>query len=101
MNLVRAVFKRFTLLVVGYIREIRLGQKETSSCFIDAEHDKRIAENYVFDEVQGIYVSRAEHERRARFNRMIINQHLMRSGVFQVVPLNPLSLMAILITYQH
>ncbi|SLY30875.1 Uncharacterised protein [Klebsiella pneumoniae] len=33
--------------------------------------------------------------------RMIINQHLMRSGVFQVVPLNPLSLMAILITYQH
>ncbi len=35
---------------------------------VDAEHDKRIAENYVFDEVQGIYVSRAEHERRARFN---------------------------------
>ncbi|MFW4112603.1 molybdopterin-guanine dinucleotide biosynthesis protein MobA, partial [Klebsiella pneumoniae] len=28
----------------------------------------RIAENYVFDEVQGIYISRAEYERRARFN---------------------------------
>lgn len=34
----------------------------------DVEHDKRIAENYVFDEVLGIYVPRAEFEKRARFN---------------------------------
>lgn len=35
---------------------------------MDAEHDKRIAENYVFDEVQGIYIPRSEHEKRVRFN---------------------------------
>jgi hypothetical protein len=52
------VFKRFTLLVVGlYKREIRLGQKKPAPVSVDAEHDKRIAENYVFDEVQGIYVA--------------------------------------------
>ena len=64
------VFKRFTLLVVGYIREKFVwARKKPAPVSIDAEHDKRIAENYVFDEVQGIYVSRAEHERRARFNK--------------------------------
>ncbi len=35
---------------------------------MDSEHDKRIAENYVFDEVQGIYILRSEHEKRVRFN---------------------------------
>ncbi|HEQ3490995.1 TPA: MobA/MobL family protein [Raoultella ornithinolytica] len=63
------IFKRFTLLVVGYIREKFVwARKKPSPVSVDAEHDKRIAENYVFDEVQGIYVPRAEYERRARFN---------------------------------
>ncbi|MGI3448232.1 MobQ family relaxase [Citrobacter arsenatis] len=63
------VFKRFTLLVVGYIREKFVwARKKPSPVSVDAKHDKRIAENYVFDEVQGIYVPRAEYERRARFN---------------------------------
>lgn len=63
------VFKRFTLLVVEYIREkfVR-AKKNPAPVSVDAEHDKRIAENYVFDEVLGIYVPRAEHERRAKFN---------------------------------
>jgi len=64
------IFRRFTLLVVGYIKEKFVwARKKQSPVSVDAEHDKRIAENYVFDEVQGIYVSRAEHERRARFNK--------------------------------
>lgn len=64
------VFKRFTLLVVDYIREKFVwAKKKPAPVSVDAEHDKRIAENYVFDEVQGIYVPRAEHERRARFNK--------------------------------
>lgn len=64
------VFKRFTLLVVGYIREKFVwARKKPSPVSVDAEHDKRIAENYVFDEVQGIYVSRTDYERRARLNK--------------------------------
>ncbi|MEH0832393.1 MobQ family relaxase [Pectobacterium cacticida] len=63
------VFKRFTLLVVEYIKEkFVLARKKPAPISVDTEHDKRIAENYVFDEVQGIYVPRAEHERRDRFN---------------------------------
>ncbi|MCA7000046.1 MobQ family relaxase [Dickeya solani] len=63
------VFKRFTLLVVEYIKEKFIwARKKPSPVSVDTEHDKRIADNYVFDEVQGIYVPRAEHERRARFN---------------------------------
>lgn len=63
------VFKRFTLLVAGYIREKFVwARRKPSPVSVDAEHDKRIAENYVFDGVQGIYVPRAEYERRARFN---------------------------------
>ncbi|WP_409306803.1 MobQ family relaxase [Pectobacterium sp. B1J-3] len=61
------LFKRFTLLVVEYIRE-KLVWAKKKPAIPDVEHDKRIAENYVFDEVQGIYVPRAEHERRTRFN---------------------------------
>lgn len=61
------VFKRFTLLVVEYIRE-KLVWAKKKPVAPDVEHDKRIAENYVFDEVLGIYVPRAEHERRTRFN---------------------------------
>ncbi|MBE5212558.1 MobA/MobL family protein [Pectobacterium sp. A535-S3-A17] len=62
-----SLFKRFTLLVVGYIREKFVWAKKKPIAH-DVEHDKRIAENYVFDEVQSIYVPRAEYERRARFN---------------------------------
>lgn len=63
------VFKRFTLLVVGYIKEKFVwAKKKPAPVSVDVEHDKRIAENYVFDEVQGIYVSRAEHDRRTRLN---------------------------------
>ncbi|TKU66904.1 MobQ family relaxase [Citrobacter sp. wls711] len=63
------LFKRFTLLVVEYIREKFVwAKKKPALVSVDADHDKRIAENYVFDEVQGIYVSRDEHERRTRFN---------------------------------
>lgn len=61
------VLKRFTLLVVEYIREKLIWAKK-KPVTPDVDHDKRIAENYVFDEVQGIYVPRAEYERRARFN---------------------------------
>ncbi|HBC6430476.1 MobA/MobL family protein [Citrobacter koseri] len=63
------LFKRFTLLVVEYIREKFVwAKKKPAPVSVEADHDKRIAEKYVFDEVQGIYVPRAEHERRARFN---------------------------------
>ncbi|APS29569.1 MobQ family relaxase [Pectobacterium brasiliense] len=63
------VFKRFTLLVVEYIREKFVwARKKPAPVSVEAEHDKRIAKNYVFDEVQGIYVKRTEYERRARLN---------------------------------
>ncbi|EBZ2859120.1 conjugal transfer protein [Salmonella enterica subsp. enterica serovar Kibi] len=61
------LFKRFTLLVVAYIRE-RFVWARRKPDNIDADHDKRIAENYVFDEVMGVYVSRSEFEKRAKFN---------------------------------
>ncbi|GKW20740.1 hypothetical protein PEC302107_24690 [Pectobacterium araliae] len=63
------IFKRFTLLVVEYIKEKFIwAKKKPDPVSVDAEHDKRIAENYVFDEVLGIYVPHAEFEKRARFN---------------------------------
>ncbi|EPA3117338.1 MobQ family relaxase [Yersinia enterocolitica] len=63
------IFKRFTLLVVEFFKERFIwAKKKPASVSVDAEHNNRIAENYVFDEVQGIYVSRSEHERRLRFN---------------------------------
>lgn len=61
------LFKRFTLLVVGYIREKFVWARRKADT-TDADHDKRIAENYVFDEVLGIHVSRSEFEKRTRFN---------------------------------
>ncbi|EPS4685254.1 MobQ family relaxase [Salmonella enterica subsp. enterica] len=61
------IFKRFTLLVVAYIRE-RFVWARRKPDNIDADHDKHIAENYVFDEVMGVYVSRSEFEKRAKFN---------------------------------
>lgn len=61
------LFKRFTLLIVGYIREKFIWARRKSDT-TDADHDKRIAENYVFDEVLGVNVPRSEFEKRAKFN---------------------------------
>ncbi|HDL6635337.1 TPA: MobA/MobL family protein [Yersinia enterocolitica] len=65
----KGIFKRFTLLVAEFFKgRFIWAKKKPAPVSVDAEHDKRIAENYVFDEVQGIYVSRSEHEKRVRFN---------------------------------
>jgi len=102
------VFKRFTLLVVDYIREKFVwAKKKPAPVSADVEHDRRIAENYVFDEVQGIYMSRAEYERRARFNsdsysptpdeirrfpsRAKSDQHRMDNNIGFIPSLPPLS----------
>ncbi len=61
------LFKRFTLLIVGYIRDKFIWARRKTDT-TDADHDKRIAENYVFDEVLGVNVPRSEFERRAKFN---------------------------------
>ncbi|MWR22737.1 MobQ family relaxase [Escherichia coli] len=61
------LFKHFTLLIVGYIREKFIWARRKSDT-TDADHDKRIAENYVYDEVLGVSVPRSEFERRAKFN---------------------------------
>lgn len=64
-----SIFKRFTLLVAEFFKERFIwAKKKPAPVSVDADHDKRIAENYVFDEVQGIYVSRSEHEKRVKFN---------------------------------
>ncbi|EBS2691520.1 MobA/MobL family protein [Salmonella enterica subsp. enterica serovar Newport] len=63
------IFKRFTLMIVGYIKEkLVRARKKPSPVSVDSEHDKRIAENYVFDEVLGRYVPRDEHVKQAKFN---------------------------------
>lgn len=63
------IFKRFTLMIVGYIKEkLVWARKKPSPVSVDSEHDKRIAENYVFDEVLGRYVPRDEHVKQAKFN---------------------------------
>ncbi|ELJ1581808.1 MobA/MobL family protein [Salmonella enterica] len=61
------LFKRFTLLIVGYIREKFIWARRKPDT-TDADHDKRIAENYVYDEVLDINVPRSEFEKRAKFN---------------------------------
>lgn len=61
------LFKHFTLLIVGYIRE-RFVWARRKPDTTDADHDKRIAENYIFDEVLGVNVPRSEFEKRAKFN---------------------------------
>ncbi|EDI0418412.1 MobA/MobL family protein [Salmonella enterica subsp. enterica] len=61
------MFKRFTLLVVGFFKE-RFVWARRKPDTTDADHDKRIAENYVFDEVLGVYVSRAKFEKLTKFN---------------------------------
>nr|MCA6997301.1 MobA/MobL family protein [Dickeya oryzae] len=84
------VFKRFTLLVVEYIREKFVwAKKKPAPVSVEADHDKRIAENYVFDEVQGIYVPRAEYERRARFNSSTYSPTKDEIRRFPSRPVNP------------
>ncbi|ECY4821962.1 TPA: MobA/MobL family protein [Salmonella enterica] len=61
------MFKRFTLLVVGFFKE-RFVWARRKTDTTDTDHDKRIAENYVFDELLGVYVPRSEFEKRAKFN---------------------------------
>lgn len=72
------MFKRFTLLVVGYIRE-RFVWARRKTDTTDADHDKRIAENYIYDEVLGVNVPRSEFERRAKFNN---EQTSSKAGVY-------------------
>ncbi|EBL8291809.1 conjugal transfer protein [Salmonella enterica] len=62
------MFKRFTLLVVSFFKEKFIWANKRKPDTTDADHDKRITENYVFDEVLGIRVSRTEFEKRAKFN---------------------------------
>lgn len=54
------IFKRFTALLVDFIRDKFLWAKtdNTKVDIISEEHDKRIAENYVFNEVLGRHISR-------------------------------------------
>ncbi|MEG1154349.1 MAG: MobQ family relaxase [Acinetobacter sp.] len=65
------IFKRFTALLVYFIRDKFIWAKidKAKVDIISEEHDKRIAENYVFDEVLGRRVSRNEYEKQAKFNR--------------------------------
>ncbi|SSG13639.1 MobQ family relaxase [Klebsiella pneumoniae] len=61
------IFKRFTTYIVDFFKEKFVWVKKKADT-TDNGHDKRIAENYVFDEVLGRHVSRAEYEKRAHFN---------------------------------
>lgn len=65
------IFKRFTALLVDFIRDKFIWAKteKTKVDNISEEHDKRIAKNYIFDEVLGRHISRAEYEKQAKFNQ--------------------------------
>lgn len=65
------IFKRFTALLVDFIRDKFIWAKtdKIKVDIISEEHDKRIAENYIFDEVLGHSVPRAEYEKRTKFNQ--------------------------------
>ncbi len=61
------IFKRFTVLVIDFFKEKFVWAKKKPD-ITDIDHDKRVAENYVFGEVLGRHVSCAEYEKRAHFN---------------------------------
>ncbi|EHT10877.1 MobQ family relaxase [Raoultella ornithinolytica] len=65
------IFKRFTILVIDFFKQKFVWAKANKSQIdlISEEHDKRIAENYVFDEVLGRHISRTEYEKKAKFNQ--------------------------------
>lgn len=62
------IFKRFTTLVIDFFKEKFVWARRVNHDPVSTEHDKRIADNYVFDEVLGHHVSRAEYEKQAKFN---------------------------------
>ena len=64
------IFKRFTTLVIAYFKQKFVWAKANKAKIdrISEAHDKRIADNYVFDEVLGRRVSRVEYEKQAKFN---------------------------------
>ncbi|HFO1716957.1 TPA: MobQ family relaxase [Klebsiella pneumoniae] len=65
------IFKRFKALLVDFIRGKFIWAKtgKTKVDIISEEHDKRITENYVFDEVLGLRVPLDEYEKQAKFNQ--------------------------------
>ena len=65
------IFKRFKTLVIDFFKQKFVWAKANKSQIdlISEEHDKRIAENYVFDEVLGRSIPRAEYEKKAKFNQ--------------------------------
>lgn len=65
------IFKRFTTLVIDFFKQKFVWAKANKSQIdlISEEHDKHIAENYVFDEVLGRHISRIEYEKKAKFNQ--------------------------------
>lgn len=65
------IFKRLTTLVIDFFKQKFVWAKANKSQIdlISEEHDKRIAENYVFDEVLGRHISRTEYEKKAKFNQ--------------------------------
>ncbi|HAU5609742.1 MobQ family relaxase [Citrobacter koseri] len=65
------IFKRFTTLVIDFFKQKFVWAKANKSQIdlISEEHNKRIAENYVFDEVLGRHISRTEYEKKAKFNQ--------------------------------
>ncbi|MBZ2400381.1 MobA/MobL family protein [Erwinia amylovora] len=64
------IFKRITTLVMEYFKQKCVWAKASKAKIdlICEAHDKRIADNYVFDEVLGHRVSRVEYEKQAKFN---------------------------------
>ncbi|EJX4926799.1 MobA/MobL family protein [Salmonella enterica] len=87
------IFKRFTIYIVDFFKEKFIwAKKKPVTVSADAEHNKRIADNYEFDEVLGIYVPRAEFEKRARFNsddNKLIPDELRRFPSRPVKPAQP------------
>ncbi|HBY0131307.1 TPA: molybdopterin-guanine dinucleotide biosynthesis protein MobA [Klebsiella pneumoniae] len=65
------IFKRFTALLIDFIKDKFIWAKtnKTKVDSISEEHNKRIAENYVFDKVLNCYVPRTEYEKQAKFNQ--------------------------------
>ncbi|MDV7070806.1 MobQ family relaxase [Citrobacter werkmanii] len=65
------IFKRFTTFVIDFFKQKFVWAKANKSQIdhISEEHDRRIAENYVFDEVLERHISRAEYEKHAKFNQ--------------------------------
>ncbi|MEB8015443.1 MobA/MobL family protein [Raoultella ornithinolytica] len=85
------IFKRFTAYIVDFFKEKFVwAKKKPVPVSPDAEHDKHVAENYVFDEVLGRYVPRAEHENRARFNGdNIFYEETQQKDLYDEKPTSP------------